>query len=178
MNTLSTNRLLIRPFEMGDLAAAHQLLDHDLRWSGPGINLEQRRERLQREISLAQWMDTGGIFGYRAIVLKASQALIGICGFLPALHSPEQQRLFWPLLFEQTEELSKEYASFDLEIGYAIERQQQRQGYAAEAIHALLEYAFGALKVERVFAATIATMLVRLASCNGWGCVRPAIPNV
>lgn len=154
MNTLSTNRLLIRPFALADLASAHQLLDHDLHWSGPSITLEQRSERLQREISLAQWADTGNMFGYRAIVRKGTKALIGICGFLPALYSPEQQRSFWPLLFEQTQEPPKVYATFELEIGYAIATQHQRQGYAAEAVYALLEHAFGELKISRIFAAT------------------------
>ncbi|MFN8493374.1 MAG: GNAT family N-acetyltransferase [Caldilineaceae bacterium] len=154
MNTLSTNRLLIRPFDLADLDAAHQLLDHDLRWSGPGITVEQRRERLQREISLTQWADTDNLFGYRAIVLKPDQTLIGICGFLPALHAPEQQILFWTALFGQAEEPPKGFTTFELEIGYAIASQHQHQGYAAEACYALLEYAFGELKVRRIFAAT------------------------
>jgi 3-oxoacyl-[acyl-carrier protein] reductase len=62
MMQLETNRLLIRPFVMADLEAVHQVLDHDLLWAGPGITVEQRRERLQREINLAQWADTGNLF--------------------------------------------------------------------------------------------------------------------
>ena len=127
MMQLETNRLLIRPFVIADLEAVHQLLDHDLLWAGPGITIEQRRERVQREISLAQWADTGNLFGYRAVVLKAIQMPIGICGFLPVLRSPEEQRLFWPLLFAQTGESAKRYATWELEIGYAIASQQQDQ---------------------------------------------------
>lgn len=154
MMQLETNRLLIRPFVMADLEAAHQVLDHDLLWAGPGITVEQRRERLQREISLAQWADTGNLFGYRAVVQKATQTPIGICGFLPVLRSPEEQRLFWPLLFAQTGESAKRYATWELEIGYAIASRQQRQGYATEAVRTLFDYAFGELKVERIFAST------------------------
>ena len=36
MRALETARLVIRPFAPEDLAAAHQLLDVDLQWSGPG----------------------------------------------------------------------------------------------------------------------------------------------
>lgn len=153
MNILSTNRLVIRPFAMTDLPAAHQLLDHDIRWSGSGITLEQRRERLQREVNLAQWADTDNLFGYRAIVLKATQELIGICGFLPILHTAQQQRLFWPQLFGEVEP-PHDYAALDLEIGYALGNQHRQQGYAVEALFALLEYGFGELQIKQLFAAT------------------------
>lgn len=154
MDSLATARLHIRPFVMTDLEAAHDLLDRDLQWAGPNITLEQRRTRLQREISLAQDTDTDGIFGYRAIVLLATGELIGICGFLLVLRSPQEQQLFWPLLFDPTEAAPKRFASFVLEVGYALASRHRQQGYAAEAIQALLDYAFGALKVERVFAST------------------------
>jgi hypothetical protein len=74
MMQLETNRLLIRPFVMADLEAVHQVLDHDLLWAGPGITVEQRRERLQREINLAQWADTNNLFGYRHLWLFTSPA--------------------------------------------------------------------------------------------------------
>ncbi len=151
MLKLETKRLLIRPFVMADLEAAHQLLDHDLHWAGPNISLEQRRERLQHEISLA-YMDD--LLGYRAVVLKTTEAIIGICGFLLIVRPPQEQRLFWPLLFNQREKPPTKFTTLELEIGYAIASQQQRQGYANEAVHALFDYAFGELKIERIFAST------------------------
>lgn len=153
MDRLETARLVIRPFAMTDLTAAHQLLDHDIHWSGPDITLEQRRERLQREINLAQWTDTGGRFGYRAVVLKATQEIIGICGFLPILHTAHERQLFCHQLFGEAEPLNG-FAAFDLEVGYALGSQHRQQGYATEAIFALLDYAFSELNVERVFATT------------------------
>jgi RimJ/RimL family protein N-acetyltransferase len=162
MMQLETNRLLIRPFVMADLEATHQVLDHDLLWAGPGITVEQRRERLQREINLAQWADTNNLFGYRTVVLKATQTPIGICGFLPVLRSPEEQRLFWPLLFDQTGESAKRYATWELEIGYAIASRQQQQGYGTEAVRTLFDYAFGELKIGRIFASTNRKMVGRL----------------
>ena len=47
MDTLETERLIIRPFVTDDLEVAYQLLDIDIQWSGPSFSLEQRRKRLQ-----------------------------------------------------------------------------------------------------------------------------------
>lgn len=154
MDTLNTNRLIIRPFTMDDLAETHQLLDQDIQWAGPDFPLEKRRERLQRDIYLADWSDTGKLYGYRAIVRKASDAIIGICGFLPEWYSPEMQSLFFPQLFGEERGRPSNYAIAALEIGYALSSHHRSQGYATEAIKALLAHAFGTLKVERVYAST------------------------
>jgi len=99
VNTLDTQRLTIRPFVMEDLLQAHAVLDHDLEWSGPAFTLADRRERLQMYMALAQWDDTGRLFGFRAIILKESHTLIGLCGFHPDVWPPAWQAIFWPLLF-------------------------------------------------------------------------------
>ena len=154
MDTLTTERLIIRPFIMADLLKAHQILDQDIQWSGPNFSLEKRRERLQREIYLAEWTDTGKLYGYRAIVLKESNTLMGMCGFLPGYYSPEKQALFLPQLLGEERGRPRKYAIEALEIGYALSSAHRGQGYATEAIKALLAYAFGTLKAERVYAST------------------------
>jgi RimJ/RimL family protein N-acetyltransferase len=143
MDTLDTVRLHIRPFTMDDLMEAHRLLDHDFQWAGPSFSLAQRQERLQRDVSLAAWADTGGSYGYRAVILRATNEIIGICGFLPILWSPRVQALFWPQLFgEPLVPEPYRYASVELEVGYGVSSRHRRQGYAAEAVNALLTYAF------------------------------------
>ena len=154
METLYTKRLIIRPFTMDDLLEAHQLLDQDIQWAGPSFSLEQRRQNLQREISLAHWVDSGKDYGYRAIVLKENHIIIGICGFVPGFYSPEQQALFLPQLFGDERGKPSKFSIFALEIGYALSSHHRGQGYAAEAIKEILKYAFGTLKVDRVFAST------------------------
>ena len=155
MNILETERLIIRPFKMGDLEDAHQLLDVDLQWEGPSFSIDQRRERLEFYIYLAGWKDTGCIYGYRAIILKENELLIGICGFLPSLWSSHTQDLFGPEIFGKSGNTPKEtYASSELEIGYALSSVFQGKGYATEAVKAIVDYAFVELKVERIFAGT------------------------
>src|SRR5688572_30028172 len=80
--------------------------------------------------------------------------LIGICGFLPILWSPHQQALFWPQLFNHPPDRLHSYASPELEIGYALSPHYRGQGYATEAVRALVDYAFRELHVQRLFATT------------------------
>ncbi|MEM7539248.1 MAG: GNAT family N-acetyltransferase [Chloroflexota bacterium] len=153
MDTLHTERLTIRPYTMDDLIAAHEILDKDLYWSGPDFSLDKRRNRLERDIHLADWSDVGGLYGWRAIVLRDTEMLMGQCGFLPGWYSPEKQDLFFPQLFGDAY-TSSPYASFEMEIGYAIASNHQRNGYGAEAINAILAYAFDTLSFSRIFAST------------------------
>jgi len=155
MHQQTTKRLIIRPFSMTDLEDAHQLLDLDIEWSGPSFSLEQRRDRLQRYIMLSQWDEGNYLFGYRAIILKESELLIGLCGFLPSLWKPRAKALFWTQLFGQPDNPAEyAYSSFELEIGYALSSHYRSRGYATEAIMALLEYAFNTLRAKRIFAGT------------------------
>jgi hypothetical protein len=68
LDTLETQRLVIRPFTMDDLAIAHPLLDGDIQWAGPSISLEKRREQLQFQVALTNWDQAGRIYGHRAIL--------------------------------------------------------------------------------------------------------------
>ena len=153
MDTLETQRLIIRPFGPADLNEAHAVLDLDLAWSGPGFTLDQRRQRLQFYVGLAQWNDTGRLYGLRAVVLRESRQLIGICGFHPDSWSARWKAAFWPKLFNDTVTVGT-HASMELGLGYSLAHSARRQGYATEAVEALLAHAFQTLQIGRVFAAT------------------------
>ena len=146
MDALETPRLVIRPFEMSDLEAAHQLLDQDLEWSGTGFTLEQRRERLAFYVALARWDDTGRLFGYRAVTLKATGELIGICGFIPGVWDGRDRAL--------VSTCDDPGAGLELEVGYALGSAYRGHGYATEALRALIDHAFGELGVRRLVAGT------------------------
>jgi RimJ/RimL family protein N-acetyltransferase len=153
LDALETERLIIRPFEMADLDAAHQVLDIDIEWSGPSFTLYQRRERLNFYLGLAQWEDTGRLYGFRAITLKATQQLIGLCGFHPDLWSPRWKTIFWPALLGEAAS-PYDQASVELGLGYALAHPARGQGYATEAVIALLDHAFETLQINRVFSVT------------------------
>jgi RimJ/RimL family protein N-acetyltransferase len=131
---------------MDDLDAAHQLLDADLEWSGPGFTRDRREERLRFYVALAEWDDTRRLFGYRAITLKPTDELVGICGFIPGWWDAEDRALFDPG--------EHPAAALELEVGYALGSAHRGQGYATEALQALIDHAFGALGVGRLVAGT------------------------
>ncbi|MEM7029210.1 MAG: GNAT family N-acetyltransferase [Chloroflexota bacterium] len=154
MENFETERLIIRPFVIDDLETAHQLLDIDIQWSGPSFSLEQRRQRIQFYIDLAGWHDVGRLYGYRAIILKASQNLIGMCGFQPGMYTPRDKALFWPQLYPNYDDPNIAIGTMELSLGYALSSQHRGQGYAAEAVGTIVRYAFQTLKLKRIFAET------------------------
>jgi ribosomal-protein-alanine N-acetyltransferase len=155
MDTLETDRLVIRPFTMDDLEEAYQLLDVDMQWAGPNISIEWRKKHLSLYITLSEWEEGGRLYGFRAIVLRASGQIVGLCGFLQWLWTPRGQALFWPLLIGPIGEgWDGLYSSFELSVGYGLSSQHRGKGYATEAVRALLDHAFRELSVRRVFAGT------------------------
>jgi len=156
MPPLETSRLIIRPFVMDDLQSVHHLLDVELvaaDFATEGaVGLQERAEWLQWAVlnyeQLARLYQPP--YGDRAIVLKATNKLIGACGFVPS---------FGP--FGQLPALAAVGAGaraslFTPEFGlfYAVSPSSQRQGYAAEAARALIDYAFRQLYLQRIIATT------------------------
>ena len=72
METLETDRLLLRDFTPEDLPAIHRILDEHLLWAGEHVTPSLRWERI-REHQLNQQQG----FGLRAVVIKATGDLIG-----------------------------------------------------------------------------------------------------
>jgi ribosomal-protein-alanine N-acetyltransferase len=156
MPTLETNRLIIRPFGLEDLADAHRLFDIELNAD------DLRTEKMDTLQERAEWLRWAVLnyrqlaqlnqppFGDRAIALKPTGQLIGSCGYVPCLDAFEQipnfsyyrgpgaQGLFTP-----------EFGLF-----YAISPAHQRHGYASEAAQALVDYAFQKLSLRRIIATT------------------------
>ena len=156
MPDLETTRLLIRPFGMEDLEAAHHLFDVELRDAELGSDkmetLAERTEWLQwavrNHVQLAKLNQPP--YGDRAIVLKSSRQLIGSCGFVPCLNAFEQLPYF------ASGNVAGSSGRYSTEFGlfYAISPSHQRLGYASEAAQALVDYAFQQLHLKRVIAET------------------------
>lgn len=155
---LETERLLIRPFLVDDLAAIHQILDVELAQAEFGTEgaktMDERAQWLQwtilNYVELAKLYQPP--YGDRAVVLKQSGQLIGACGYVPCLDAFEQLPSFHPPVRESGPALNTtEFGLF-----YAISPSVQRQGYATEAARALMDYAFAHLKLKRIIATTTA----------------------
>jgi [ribosomal protein S5]-alanine N-acetyltransferase len=150
MPLLETDRLLIRPFDMEDLEAIHDILDRQL---GDGESIDVRRRWLEWSLlnyEHLNWLNQTPS-GDRAVVIKQTGELIGACGFAPNMIPYGLLPAFQP----PAETL--ENALFTIEWGlyYALSPQQQGKGYATEAARALSNYAFRQLRLRRVVATTI-----------------------
>ena len=152
MPTLETERLIIRPLAMDDLEAIHRILDAELAEADFGSEgaktPEARREWLQWTIlsydQLAQLYQPP--YGERAIALKSTGELIGAVGYVPCLD-----------VFGQLPSLGGKHgglASTEFGLYYALSPAHHRRGYAAEAVRAMIDYAFRRLKLRRIIATT------------------------
>jgi RimJ/RimL family protein N-acetyltransferase len=156
MQPLETARLRIRPFALDDLQAIHAILDVELAEADFGSvgasTLALRAEWLRWTVlsyeQLARLYQPP--YGDRAIVLRASGELIGACGFVPSFGPFRQLRSGAAARGDAGARLY----SPELGLYYAVSPARQRRGYAAEAVRALIDYAFEHLHLRRIVATT------------------------
>jgi RimJ/RimL family protein N-acetyltransferase len=150
MPPLETERLIIRPFELGDLDEIHQILDLDLKDDWPR---HERANWLQWTVlnyeQLAKLHQPP--FGDRAMVLKSANRLIGACGLAPCLMPFELLPSFHPQADDSP--ITGHYTS-EIGLYYALSMVYWGQGYATEAAAALIDYAFSQLNLKRILATT------------------------
>jgi RimJ/RimL family protein N-acetyltransferase len=150
---LETSWLIIRAFQADDLHAIHRILDLTL---GDGSKiadeaaLNERRSWLEWSRLSAEWLPKmfQPPYGDRAVVLKSSNAMIGAVGLVPCFD-----------VFEQIPGLNRgeppsAFRVPEMGLFWAIDPDHQRQGYAAEAAQALIDFAFQQLRVKRLIATT------------------------
>lgn len=141
---LETDRLVVRPFVRDDLDTIHPILN-------AAFGEESRAAR-------QEWLDWTVMnctalvrlrqppYGDRAVVLKATGTLIGAVGLVPS---------FGPF---DTLPYFRERATglFTPEMGlfWVIGEPYRGQGYATEAAHALIDFAFTHLRLKRIVATT------------------------
>jgi [ribosomal protein S5]-alanine N-acetyltransferase len=150
---LETSRLIIRPFAPDDLHTIHRILDLTF---GDGSKiadeeaLNERRSWLEWSRLSAEWLPRmfQPPYGDRAVVLKRTNEVIGAVGLVPCFD-----------VFEQIPGLSRGGPPSTLRVAefglfWAIDPDQQRQGYATEAAQALIDFAFQQLRIKRLIATT------------------------
>jgi RimJ/RimL family protein N-acetyltransferase len=153
---LETNRLMIRPFEMADLADIHRILDVELGevdfGSEGAQSLGDRRHWLEWSMLnygvLEQLRQPP--YGDRAVTLKDSGELVGAVGYVPLLAPFGQLPYFQRHNAGRVEPL----AVSEVGLFYAVSPHYQRKGYAREAAFALVNHAFTTLRLKRILATT------------------------
>jgi RimJ/RimL family protein N-acetyltransferase len=127
---LTTDRLLLRRFDLGDAEDffAYRSDAGVTRFQGwKPENVEEMRHFIAGQAEIAP--DTPDTWFQLAVCLRAGGELIGDCG------------LRFPLR-----------ETWQAEIGYTIAPRHQRRGYALEAVRALLAFLFDTLGKHRVYA--------------------------
>jgi [ribosomal protein S5]-alanine N-acetyltransferase len=156
MPVLETERLRIRPFEPTDLEAIHRILDveladADLGTEGPGP-IERRAEWLQWAAANCEQLARlyQPPYGDRAVVLRSSGELVGAVGFVPSF-GPFHQL---PSLAKPGDDAGNRLYSPEFGLYYAISTAHRRLGYCCEAVRAMIDYGFTALRLRRIVATT------------------------
>jgi RimJ/RimL family protein N-acetyltransferase len=148
MPVFETARLQVRPFALDDLAAAHRLFDVE----SDGASLAERARWLEWAVlndeQLARLHQPP--YGDRAVILKATGELIGSVGFVPCLMPFGQL----PYFSQGSAPSGPGRCTPEFGLFWAISPAHRRQGFAAEAAGAMVDYAFRHLKLKRVVATT------------------------
>jgi RimJ/RimL family protein N-acetyltransferase len=152
-NQIESQRLIIRPFSLEDLAVIHRILDQTF---GDGTRVDDQAALQERQAWLhwsmlnQEWLPKlyQPPLGDRAVVLKTTGQLIGAAGYVPLLCP-----------FEQIPELGGEaapggYNTLEIGLFWVIDPAYQKQGYATEAGQALIDYGFRQMRLKRILATT------------------------
>jgi [ribosomal protein S5]-alanine N-acetyltransferase len=138
---LPTERLLIRPLEPDDLDGCQTVLGA----VGDPVDLEPRREWLRWTVASYAQLEAlrQPPYGDRAIVRRSDGRLVGACGLVPCL-AP----------FGQLDR--PEPARWTSEVGlyYELGPEHRGQGYATEAVGALIRWAGESMRLARIVATT------------------------
>ncbi len=151
--SLQSARLTIRPFFESDLHTIHGALDRAFNGGAlvdDPVALEERRSWLQWSILNQRWFPAlhQPVYGERAVVLTATDELIGAVGLVPLIdvydQIPELRRGSQPL----------GWANAEVGLFWAIDPAHQGHGYATEAALKLIGHAFETLNLARILATT------------------------
>lgn len=128
-----TDRLILRTIEDGDAVERYRLLNTPAVMARLGGPRELHEIETKHALSMAQYAQEG--FSFLMMVEKATGDLVGHCGM---------RRVSNPLAPNLG----------DHEIGWLVREDRWRRGYAAEAMHAVLDWAFTRVGAPHVVALT------------------------
>ncbi|MFN2199946.1 MAG: GNAT family N-acetyltransferase [Caldilineaceae bacterium] len=151
MPILYSPRLLVRQCEMSDLVALRNLDDLEVT-SVDADSMDPLGDWLAW--SVANYEQLARLaqppYGDRAIVLRQTGELIGLCGLVPTLMNFEQipEYAGQPVVTPVKETVP------EVGLYYHVATAFRRQGYATEAAQALVDYSFETLHLRRIVATT------------------------
>ena len=137
MPVLETPRLVVRPFTIEDLDACHKLLDIEA-WQ-TGQTIEERRRWLEWTVLSHEVLANlhQPPYGDRAVVLKATNQVVGSVGLVPSFG-----------LFGRLPSFGGHETLQHTRKGHL------RQGYATEAALALVDFGFNTMQLQHIVATT------------------------
>jgi ribosomal-protein-alanine N-acetyltransferase len=148
LDTLETERLIIRRFALEDLDDIHRVLKEAF----GAADYAERREWLAWSVMnytvLARLYQPP--YGDRAVVLKASNTLIGAVGLVPSCGPFDKLPYFQARLSTAPSGLNTP----EMGLFWALGAGYRGQGYATEAAHALITTVFDTLGWKRIVATT------------------------
>jgi RimJ/RimL family protein N-acetyltransferase len=136
---LTTERLLLRPFRPAD-EAIHALVFDDPQVAVPFAG------RIRTPAETREWLVCRMVearlneFGFWAVVRREDEALLG----LAALQAYVAEWIVWP------DDPDPGHNRIEVEYGYALGRPFWGHGYITEAGRAVVDYAFGCLRLARL----------------------------
>ncbi|RIV76007.1 GNAT family N-acetyltransferase [Pelagerythrobacter aerophilus] len=128
-----TERLVLRTIEEGDAALQHRLLNTPTVMARLGGVKELHEIEAKHAKGMALYAQEG--FSFLFMIEKATGEMVGHCGI---------KRVDNPLAKNQG----------DHEVGWLVREDRWRRGYAEEAMHAVLDWAFGRVGAPHVVALT------------------------
>lgn len=147
MPVLETPRLQIRPLLMDDLEIIYLILNACF----GAAPLAERRAWLGWSVRNHTALANLGQppYGDRAMVLKATNTLIGLVGLVPAF-GPFQRLP----AFRKSGEVEDQFNQPEFGLFWATTPEHQGQGYATEAAQAVIDYSFQHMNIRRIIATT------------------------
>jgi len=145
---LETKRLILRRFTLADLDDLYELVYADPvvknAWSGAKGTPEEIKRGFAKGTIHPQ-----GEFGFRAMVLKETDAVIGLMGF--QRHDPAEEDLsYLASEDEPNRKVGLDPNYIEIELTYAMGRPYWKNGYATEMGKAVIVYGFKELGLGRI----------------------------
>ncbi len=140
MGPFETDRLILRSMEPADVPVLTELVYSDPAVWGEYSGLGDKPALLERAFANHVSQDADAEFGRLAVVLKSSGETIGQVHLDPYVNR-------W---YRVAGDPETPVSSVEVELAFAFGRDYWGQGYAVEACRALIDYAFGELRIPRL----------------------------